>query len=201
MSLDYNVDFDHALRIAEALIFASERPVPAARIQLALPQGVDAQSVLIALSAQTAGRAVELVEVGGGFAFRTALDLAPAITRIVEVPRRLPRVAMEALSIIAYHQPVTRAEIEEIRGAALAQASLDALLDAGLVAPRGRKEAPGRPTLWGTTPKFLDQFGLKSLNEMPRKEELVSNDLATMELAPPRSGAPPLIPQGHPHAA
>jgi len=201
MSLDHNIDFDHALRIAEALIFASERPVPAARIQLALPQGVDAQSVLTALSAQTAGRAVELVEVGGGFAFRTALDLAPAITRIVEVPRRLPRVAMEALSIIAYHQPVTRAEIEEIRGAALAQASLDALLDAGLVAPRGRKEAPGRPTLWGTTSKFLDQFGLKSLNEMPRKEELVSNDLAIMELAPLPTGAPPLMPQGHPHAA
>ena len=201
MSLDHNVDFDHALRIAEALIFASERPVPAARIQLALPQGVDAQSVLTALSAQTAGRAVELVEVGGGFAFRTALDLAPAITRIVEVPRRLPRVAMEALSIIAYHQPVTRAEIEEIRGAALAQASLDALLDAGLVAPRGRKEAPGRPTLWGTTSKFLDQFGLKSLNEMPRKEELVSNDLAIMELAPLPTGAPPLMPQGHQHAA
>ncbi len=201
MSPDENMDFDHGLRIAEALIFASERPVPAARIQLALPQGVDAQSVLTALAAQTAGRAVELVEVGGGFAFRTALDLAPAITRIVEVPRRLPRVAMEALSIIAYHQPVTRAEIEEIRGSALAQASLDALLDAGLVAPRGRKEAPGRPTLWGTTPKFLDQFGLKSLNEMPRKEELVSNDLAVMELAPPPTGAPPLMPQGHPHAA
>jgi len=201
MSPDENMDFDHGLRIAEALIFASERLVPAARIQLALPQGVDAQSVLTALAAQTAGRAVELVEVGGGFAFRTALDLAPAITRIVEVPRRLPRVAMEALSIIAYHQPVTRAEIEEIRGSALAQASLDALLDAGLVAPRGRKEAPGRPTLWGTTPKFLDQFGLKSLNEMPRKEELVSNDLAVMELAPPPTGAPPLMPQGHPHAA
>jgi len=201
MSPDQNTDYCHALRIAEALIFASERPVPAARIQLALPQGVDAQSVLTALAAQTAGRAVELVEVGGGFAFRTALDLAPAITRIVEVPRRLPRVAMEALSIIAYHQPVTRAEIEEIRGSALAQASLDALLDAGLVTPRGRKEAPGRPTLWGTTPKFLDQFGLKSLNEMPRKEELVSNDLSTMELAPPPTGAPPLMPQGHPHAA
>lgn len=195
------VDFSHALRIAEALIFASERPVPTARIQLALPQGIEAQTVLTALAAQTAGRAVELVEVGGGFAFRTALDLAPAITRVVEVPRRLPRVAMEALSIIAYHQPVTRAEIEEIRGAALAQASLDALLDAGLVGPRGRKETPGRPTLWGTTPRFLDQFGLKSLNELPRKEELVSHDLATLELAPPVSGAPPLMPQGHPHAA
>ena len=189
-------DFEHALRIAEALIFASERPVPAARVQLALPPGIDAPSVLTALLARTAGRAVELVEVGGGYAFRTAQDLAPAITRVVEVPRRLPRVAMEALSIIAYHQPVTRAEIEEIRGAALAQASLDALLDAGLIAPRGRKEAPGRPTLWATTARFLDQFGLKSLNELPRKEELVSSDIAAMELAPPPTGAPPLIAEG-----
>ncbi|WPB84356.1 SMC-Scp complex subunit ScpB [Sediminicoccus rosea] len=193
-------DFEHGLRIAEALIFASERPVPAARVQLALPPGIEAQSVLTALLARTAGRAVELVEVGGGYAFRTAQDLAPAITRVVEVPRRLPRVAMEALSIIAYHQPVTRAEIEEIRGAALAQASLDALLEAGLIAPRGRKEAPGRPTLWATTARFLDQFGLKSLNELPRKEELVSSDIAAMELAPPPTGAPPLIAEGQ-HAA
>ncbi|MBS7792498.1 SMC-Scp complex subunit ScpB [Roseococcus sp. SDR] len=193
-------DFEHGLRVAEALIFASERPVPAARVQLALPPGIDAQSVLTALLARTAGRPVELVEVGGGYAFRTAQDLAPAITRVVEVPRRLPRVAMEALSIVAYHQPVTRAEIEEIRGAALAQASLDALLDAGLIAPRGRKEAPGRPTLWATTARFLDQFGLKSLNELPRKEELVSSDIAAMELAPPPTGAPPLIAEGQ-HAA
>ena len=195
--MPHDADFQHALRIAEALIFASERPVPAARIQLALPDNVDALSVLTALAAHSAGRAVELVEVGGGFAFRTALDLAPAITRIVEIPRRLPRVAMEALSIIAYHQPVTRAEIEEIRGAALAQASLDALLDASLVAPRGRRESPGRPTLWGTTPKFLEQFGLKSLAELPRKEELVSSDLALLAT---QGGAPPLIAGGQ-HAA
>jgi segregation and condensation protein B len=123
--------------------------------------------------------------VGGGFAFRTALDLAPAITRVVEVPRRLPRVAMETLAIIAYHQPVTRAEIEEIRGATLAQATLDALLEASLVTPRGHRETPGRPTLWGTTPRFLDQFGLKSLGELPRREELVSQDLAVLELGPP----------------
>jgi segregation and condensation protein B len=201
MSHDENPDFAQAefergLRIAEALIFASDRPVPAARVQMALPAGVDAQAVLTALAAQTAGRAVELVEVAGGFAFRTALDLAPAITRVVEVPRRLPKAAMEALSIIAYHQPVTRAEIEEIRGAALAQTTLDALLDAGLITSRGRRESPGRPTLWGTTPKFLDQFGLKSLHELPRKEELISSDLAAMPLAGERDGAPPMIPDG-----
>ncbi len=161
-----DADFQHALRIAEALIFASDRPVPAARVQLALPAGVEAQAVLTALAARTAGAAVELVE----------------------VPRRLPRAAMEALAIIAYHQPVTRAEIEEIRGAALAQSTLDSLLDAGLVGPRGRRESPGRPTLWGTTPRFLDQFGLKSLAELPRREELVSQDLAVLELAPPAPG-------------
>jgi len=190
MSSDGDEDFQRGLRVAEALIFASDRPVPAHRVQLALPAGVDAASVLTALAAQTAGRPVELVEVAGGFAFRTALDLAPAITRVVEVPRRLPRAAMEALSIVAYHQPVTRAEIEEIRGAALAQTTLDALLDGGLVTPRGRRETPGRPTLWGTTPRFLDMFGLKSLNDLPRREELVSGDL--ME----RNGAPPLLPDG-----
>lgn len=183
-------DYDRALRITEALIFASDRPVPLPRVQLALPEGVDAAAVVTALAARSAGRAVELVEVAGGFAFRTALDLAPAITRVVEVPRRLPRAAMEALSIIAYHQPVTRAEIEEIRGAALSQSTLDALLEADLVTPRGRRESPGRPTLWGTTKHFLDQFGLKALADLPRREELVSGDLAVG----PRDGAPPLLP-------
>jgi segregation and condensation protein B len=105
--------------------------------------------------------------------FRTASDLAPALRKVVEVPRRLPRVAMETLAIIAYHQPVTRPEIEEIRGASLSQQTLDALLEAGLVAPRGRRESPGRPTLWGTTPAFLAQFGLNDLRELPRREDLL----------------------------
>ncbi|MCX8134082.1 MAG: SMC-Scp complex subunit ScpB [Roseococcus sp.] len=196
MSPEESPDFARALRIAEALIFASDRPVPAARVQMALPAGVDAQAVLTALAARTAGRAVELVEVAGGFAFRTALDLAPAITRVVETPRRLPKAAMEALSIIAYHQPVTRAEIEEIRGASLAQTTLETLLEAGLIAPRGRRESPGRPTLWGTTARFLDQFGLKSLKDLPRKEELVSSEIAAAPVGGERDGAPPMIPDG-----
>ncbi|MDN3565469.1 SMC-Scp complex subunit ScpB [Paeniroseomonas aquatica] len=166
--------FAHALRIAEALVFASDRPIAAAKVQQALPPGVDARAVLTSLLATTAGRPVELVEVGGGYAFRTAADLAPALTRVVEVPRKLPRVAMETLAIIAYHQPVTRPEIEEIRGAALSQATLEALLEHGLIAPRGRKEVPGRPSLWGTTPRFLEQFGLQGLGDLPRREELVN---------------------------
>ena len=166
--------FAHALRIAEALVFASDRPIPPAKVQQALPPGVDARAVLTALMATSAGRPVELVEVAGGYAFRTAADLAPALTRVVEVPRKLPRVAMETLAIIAYHQPVTRPEIEEIRGAALSQTTLEALLEHGLIAPRGRKEVPGRPSLWGTTPRFLEQFGLQGLGDLPRREELVS---------------------------
>nr|WP_043335684.1 SMC-Scp complex subunit ScpB [Belnapia moabensis] len=166
--------FAHALRIAEALIFASDRPVAPARLAHALPLGIDPRAVITALMATTAGRPVELVEVAGGVAFRTAPDLAPAITKVVEVPRRLPRVAMETLAIIAYHQPATRAEIEEIRGASLSQSTLEALLEMGLIAPRGRKEVPGRPSLWGTTPRFLEQFGLKALTDLPRREELVN---------------------------
>jgi segregation and condensation protein B len=162
-----------ALRIAEALVFASATPVTAARLAPLLPEGVSAAATLAALAAIYADRGVNLVAVAGGYAFRTAPDLAPTLTRVVEVPRRLPRVAMEALAIIAWHQPVTRAEIEEIRGTALSQNSLEALLENGLIAPRGRKEAPGRPMLWATTPRFLEQFGLNSLRDLPRREELL----------------------------
>ncbi|MGG5808505.1 SMC-Scp complex subunit ScpB [Falsiroseomonas sp. CW058] len=167
-----------ALRIAEALLFASDRPVQPARLQAVLPQGQEAAAVLAALGGHLVGRGVVLAEVAGGVALRTAPDLAPALTRVVEVPRRLPRAAMEALAVIAWHQPVTRAEIEEIRGAGLSQATLESLLEQGLVAPKGHREVPGRPTLWGTTPRFLEQFGLASLRDLPKREELVSAEAA-----------------------
>jgi segregation and condensation protein B len=95
------------------------------------------------------------------------------LRKVIEIPRRLPRVAMETLAIIAYHQPVTRPEVEEIRGTSLSQQTLDSLLEANLIAPKGRRESPGRPTLWGTTPQFLAQFGLKDLRELPRREDLL----------------------------
>ena len=165
---------EHALRLAEALLFASERPVPLERLQSFLPDGLRAEAVLTLLTARYAGRGVELAEIGGGYAFRTAPDLAPVLTKVVEVPRKLPRAAMEALAIIAYHQPVTRSEIEEIRGASLAQSTLETLLEHGLIAPRGRKEVPGRPVLWGSTPRFLEQFGLRALTDLPRRDELLA---------------------------
>jgi segregation and condensation protein B len=163
-----------AVRIAEALLFASDRPVQPYRLQQVLPEGQPAEAVLEALGRLLEGRGVVLAEVAGGYALRTAPDLAPALTRVVEAPRRLPRVAMETLAVIAWHQPVTRGEIEEIRGAGLSQATLEALLENGLIAPKGHKEVPGRPTLWGTTSRFLEQFGLKGLRDLPKREELVS---------------------------
>ncbi|MCA3349864.1 MAG: SMC-Scp complex subunit ScpB [Roseomonas sp.] len=178
-----------ALRIAEAVIFAADRPVSPQTLAAVLPEGVSATSACAALAAAYEGRGVVLAEIGGGYAFRTAADLAPRLTKVVESPRRLPRAAMEALAIIAYHQPCTRGDVEEIRGATLAQTTLESLLELGLVAPRGRREVPGRPTLWGTTPKFLEQFSLKSLADLPRKEELVTGD------APPLPGLnAPVIP-------
>ncbi len=167
------LDMPALLRIAEAMAFASTVPVTPRALGQVLPVGADADAVLAALVAQYAGRGDELVEIGGGWQFRTAPDLAKLLTKVVQVPRRLPRAAMETLAIVAYHQPVTRPEIEEIRGAALAQTTLDSLLEAGLITPRGRKETPGRPTLWGTTPQFLAQFGLTDLKDMPRREELL----------------------------
>jgi segregation and condensation protein B len=172
-----------AVRLAEALLFASDRPVTPQRLQQVLPDGQVAATVLAALAEALQGRGVVLVDVAGGWALRTAPDLAPALTRVVEVPRRLPRVAMETLAVIAWHQPVTRAEVEEIRGAGLSQATLEALLEHGLIAPKGHKEVPGRPTLWGTAPRFLEQFGLTSIKDLPKREELVSAEAAAPLLA------------------
>jgi segregation and condensation protein B len=190
------------LRLAEALVFASSAPVTLRSLGQALPPEADVEAVVAGLHARYAGRGVQLAEVAGGLQFRTAPDLAPLLRRVVQVPRRLPRVAMETLAIVAYHQPVTRPEIEEIRGASLAQATLDALLEAGLVAPQGRRETPGRPTLWGTTPAFLAQFGLRDLRELPRREDLLveppgpriaeaaGDDAGVAEPAPPAAADP-----------
>ncbi len=169
----FDTDLRDQVRLAEALLFASATPVPARALTQLLPPDADAEAVLAALRERHAGGGIELVEVAGGWQFRTAPDLAPRLRRVVQAPRRLPRAAMEVLAIVAYHQPVTRAEIEELRGVTLSQATLDALLEAGLMAPAGRREAPGQPTLWATTPAFLAQFGLRDLRQLPRREDLL----------------------------
>jgi segregation and condensation protein B len=195
---------EESLRLAEALVFASAAPVAARTLAQLLPDSVDAEAVIEALTARYAGRGVELVRVAGGVQFRTAPDVAPRLRKVVELPRRLPRAAMETLAIVAYHQPVTRPEIEDIRGASLSQQTLDALLEAGLIAPKGRKESPGRPTLWGTTPAFLAQFGLPDLRALPRREDLLVEPVAVAPVAEPAGTEPVAVgtepAQAVPHA-
>jgi len=162
-----------ALRLAEAAVFASATPMTPRALSQILPDDLDAAAVIAALRARYEGRGLELCEIGGGLQFRTAADLAPQLRKVVQVPRRLPRVALETLAIVAYHQPITRPEIEDLRGTGLSQQTLDVLLENDLIAARGRKETPGRPTLWGTTAKFLEYFGLRDIRELPRRQDLL----------------------------
>jgi segregation and condensation protein B len=175
MSDDAPVIQEDDIRLAEALIFASSGPVLPSALVRALSIDADLDAVMAELQRRYDGRGVELIQAAGGWQLRTAADLAPRLRRVIEVPRRLPRVAMETLAIIAYHQPVTRTEIEEIRGASLSQTTVDSLLEAGLITPKGRRESPGRPTLWATTPSFLSQFGLTDLRQLPRREDLLTD--------------------------
>ncbi len=163
---------DDRLRLLEALLFAS--PLPLAEDELARRLGGDADvaALLRALAGSYAERGVNLVRLAGGWTFRTAPDLAAQLKSERIVPRKLSRAAVETLAIVAYHQPVTRAGIEAIRGVALARGTLDRLLEAGWVRPRGRREAPGRPLNWVTTPQFLAHFGLAGLDDLPGIDEL-----------------------------
>jgi segregation and condensation protein B len=165
-------DNAEALRIAEALLFASAEPFSVEELAGRLPEGVDAGAILEELSAQYANRGVNLVRVAGRWAFRTASDLSFVLSRDVVEQKKLSRAAMETLAIVAYHQPVTRAEIEEIRGVATSKGTLDLLLETGWVRLRGRRRAPGRPVTYGTTPAFLDHFGLDAIDDLPGLEEL-----------------------------
>jgi segregation and condensation protein B len=178
------------LRLLEAALFAAAEPLSERTLAELLPEA-DVAALLAELATRYAGRGVELVNVAGGWQFRTAPDLAPHLRKVVIEARKLSRAALETLAIIAYHQPITRAEIEAIRGVSLAQATLEALLEAGLIAPRGRKETPGRPVLWGTTELFLRRFGLRALSDLPKREELLLDAQATLF---PETGETPSVP-------
>lgn len=160
------------LRRLEALLFASAEPLAAADIAARMPEGADVYGLIGELQQHYANRGVNLVQRGRGWAFRTAPDVSPYLRLESELPRKLSRAAVETLAIIAYQQPVTRSEVEEIRGVALSKGTLDILLEAGWIRPRGRRRVPGRPVTWGTTEAFLDHFGLESLDALPGIEEL-----------------------------
>ncbi|MFS8051529.1 MULTISPECIES: SMC-Scp complex subunit ScpB [Rhizobium] len=164
--------FREAERIAEALVFASAQPVSEGFIADRVPRGVDVHSIMQRLKADYASRGVNLIQIDGAWAFRTAADLSFVIRRDDNEVRKLSRAALEVLAIIAYHQPVTRAEIEDIRGVQTSKGTLDVLMESGWVRFRGRRRTPGRPVTLGTTRDFLDHFGLEELRDLPGLEEL-----------------------------
>jgi segregation and condensation protein B len=160
------------LRLLEALLFAANEPLDEAMLARRLPDGVDLKDALARLKAEYATRGVNLVRIGRKWTFRTANDLSWLLTRQIVETRKLSRAAIETLAIVAYHQPVTRAEIEEIRGVATAAGTLDVLLRTGWIRPRGRRKAPGRPITYGTTEEFLSHFGLEAVSDLPGLDEL-----------------------------
>ena len=161
------------LRILEAILFSSADPVSEKVLKAQLPEGSDVDLLLQELKSFYSNRGVHLVSVGKkAWAFRTAPDLSDHLRIDTEVKRRLSRAAIETLSIIAYHQPITRAEIEEVRGVATSRGTLDILLQVEWIRPRGRRRVPGRPVTWGTTGQFLDQFGIERIEDLPGIEEL-----------------------------
>jgi segregation and condensation protein B len=171
------------LRMTEALLFAAGEPLDAKALSTSLPEGADVAAILAELQKMYEKRGVTLLNVAGKWQFRTAPDLAFLLRKEQPEQRRLSRAAIETLAIIAYHQPVTRAEIEDIRGVMLSKGTLDVLLEIGWVKIRGRKRTPGRPVTFGTTEAFLVQFGLDSVNHLPGIDELKAAGF--LEAAPP----------------
>ncbi len=186
------------LRLLEALLFAAPTPLAADDLATRLDDRADVAALLRELAENYAERGVNLVRLAGGWTFRTAPDLAAQLQSERVVSRKLSRAAVETLAIIAYHQPVTRAEIEAIRGVVLARGSLDRLMEAGWVRPSGRRDSPGRPLNWVTTPHFLAHFGLDSLNELPGLDELRAAGLLDIGPAVLGEAAEPVAEEAEP---
>ena len=161
-----------AVRMAEAIVFASAEPVSLKALAARLPDGVDVAAVMADIQRLYEKRGVNLVRIGDAWAFRTAGDLAFLMSRDAVQQKKLSRAALEVLAIIAYHQPVTRAEIEEIRGVETSKGTIDTLMETGWIRMRGRRRTPGRPVTYGTTDAFLDHFGLEEIRDLPGMDEL-----------------------------
>jgi segregation and condensation protein B len=172
------------LRILVALLFASAEPLSLAEMSPYVGEGANLPALIEELRALYSNRGVNLVRRGERWAFRTAEDLGFLLRREEEETRPLSRAALETLAIIAYHQPATRAEIEEVRGVAVGKGTMDILMEAGWVRMRGRRRTPGRPVTYGTTDAFLDHFGLESLSDLPGLDELKGAGLLSSRLPP-----------------
>ncbi|MBM3584822.1 MAG: SMC-Scp complex subunit ScpB [Alphaproteobacteria bacterium] len=186
-------------RLIEALLFAAAEPLAVDELQARLPEGTSAEALLAELAADYAERGVNLVAVAGRWQFRTAADLGPLMRLSIELKRKLSRAALETLAIIAYHQPATRAEIEEVRGVSVSKGTLDLLLEIGWIKPRGHRDAPGKPTLWVTTEAFLEHFGLAALDDLPGMSELRASGL--LDNKGPMAAMPVLAGGGQPDEA
>jgi segregation and condensation protein B len=165
------------LRLLEALLFAASEPLDEKTLKARLPEDVDVREALRALQAEYAPRGVNLVHIANKWTFRTAGDLSWLLTKEAVVPRKLSRAAIETLAVIAYHQPVTRAEVEEIRGVVMSKGTFDVLMETGWIKPRGRRKVPGRPITYGTTEDFLSHFGLEEVGDLPGLDELKGTGL------------------------
>ena len=187
-------DRSQHLRIVEALLFAAEEALSIDQLAKHLPEGADVDGLLGDLKANYQNRGVNLVQVAGKWMMRTADDLSFLLRRETVEQKRLSKAALETLAIVAYHQPVTRAEIEDIRGVAISKGTLDMLLEIGWVRMRGRRRTPGRPVTYGTTEAFLTQFGLNDASDLPGVQELKGAGLLDSNLPPgfdvpaPRAG-------------
>ena len=178
-----DAEFQSYVRMAEALLFAAVEPLDEATLKARLPTGAVIADVVDALTRSYANRGVNLVEVGGKWTFRTAPDLKYLLEFVQQESRRLSKAAVETLAIVAYHQPVTRAEIEEIRGVSISKGTLDLLIEAGWAKIAGRKRTPGRPVTYGTTEAFLEHFSLKSVDDLPGIDELKATGLLEVRIA------------------
>jgi segregation and condensation protein B len=163
---------DEALRLVEALLFATAEPLDESVLKKRLPEGVNVKKLLEQLAETYASRGVNVIKVDGKWIMRTAPDLGPLLAKETGEPKKLSRAAVETLAIVAYHQPVTRAEIEEIRGVTISRGTLDLLIETGWVRLRGRRKVPGRPVTYGTTDNFLLHFGFEAIDDLPGLEEL-----------------------------
>jgi segregation and condensation protein B len=172
------------LRLLEAMLFAAAEPLSEKELAERLPQGTDVEAALALLQKDYASRGVNLVRVAGKWTFRTAKDLSWLLSKETVETRKLSRAAIETLAIIAYHQPVTRTEIEDIRGVTTSKGSVDVLLETGWIKPRGRRKVPGRPITYGTTEDFLSHFGLEQLTDLPGLDELKGSGLLDNRLPP-----------------
>lgn len=182
MSVQFAPDDNEIERRVEALLFAAAGPLSAAEIGRRLPEGAEVGRAIAGLRARYEGRGVELVCVADRWSFRTAGDLGFLMTEEREEPRRLSKAALETLAIIAYHQPVTRAEIESVRGVSISRGTLDLLLEMGFVRLRGRRRTPGRPVTYATADRFLEHFGLASLYDLPGAAEMKAAGLLDLSL-------------------